>query len=146
MTMQTLYDTDFYAWSQQQAQLLQQQDFAHLDLANLIEEIEDMGKNRQRELNSRLQVLLAHLLKWQFQPDKRSPSWRATIRIQRAEIADLLTDNSSLRPQLPSFIARAYPKAQQAAWGETGLDEAIFPAICPYTQKQIFDDSFFPEA
>jgi hypothetical protein len=146
MTTQTLYDTDFYAWSQQQAHLLQRQDFAQLDLANLIEEIEDMGKNRQRELSSRLQVLLAHLLKWHFQPTNRSPSWRATIRIQRAELTDLLTDNPSLRPQLSSFINRAYPKARQAAWGETGLDEETFPTTCPYTQKQIFDDAFFPEA
>lgn len=145
MTTPTLYDTDFYAWSRQQADLLERQDFAHLDLTNLIEEIEDMGKNRQRELSSRLQVLLAHLLKWHFQPAKRSPSWRATIRIQRSEIADLLADNPSLRPQLPTFISRAYPKAQQAAWGETGLDEESFPLVCPYTQAQIFDDTFFPE-
>jgi Domain of unknown function DUF29 len=146
MTTQTLYETDFYAWSQQQAQLLEQRDFAHLDFTNLIEEIEDMGKNRQRELSSRLQVLLAHLLKWQYQPAKRSPSWQATIRIQRAELADLLADNPSLRPQLATFISRAYPKARQAAWGETGLEEATFPTLCPYTQKQIFDDTFLPEA
>ena len=149
MTTQTLYDTDFYAWSQQQAQMLQKQNFAHLDLTNLIEEIEDMGKNRQRELSSRLQVLIAHLLKWNYQPSAsrgaRSRSWSGTIRIQRSELQALLSDNPSLRPQIPSAIQRVYPNAVIIAWSETGLDESIFPATCPYPPKQILDSTFFPE-
>jgi hypothetical protein len=142
--MTTLYDTDFYAWTQAQADLLRRTQFGQLDIANLVEEIEDMGKNRQRELNSRLQVLIAHLLKWHFQPGSRSRSWEATIRIQRAEIVDLLNDNPSLRAELDSFIQRAYPKAQQAAWGETGLELKVFPPTCPYTTRQILDNNFFP--
>lgn len=149
MPIKTLYDTDFYAWSQQQAQMLQKQDFAHLDLTNLVEEIEDMGKNRQRELSSRLQVLIAHLLKWHYQPSDsrgaRSRSWSGTIRVQRAELQALLADNPSLRRQIPAVIQRVYPNAVIIAWSETGLDEEIFPPTCPYTPKQILDSTFFPE-
>ncbi|MFZ4664538.1 MAG: DUF29 domain-containing protein, partial [Caldilineaceae bacterium] len=86
MTTTTLYEKDFVAWTQAQADLLRQAQFNQLDIANLVEEIEDMGKNRQRELSSRLQVLLSHLLKWQYQPERRSPSWEIPIQLQRAEI------------------------------------------------------------
>lgn len=104
----------------------------------------DSGKNRQRELSSRLLVLLCHLLKWYYQPERRSPSWETTIQLQRAEIADLLADNPSLRPQLADFVTRAYPKARLAARGETGLDLKIFPVICPYAISAILDVDFFP--
>ena len=146
MSTTTLYETDFYAWTQAQAVALQQADFDQLDITHLIEEIEDMGKSQQRQLESRLIVLLVHLLKWQFQPSKRSTSWDATIRIQRLELVDLLADNSSLRPRLPQVLERAWPKARQGARGETGLELKIFPTSCPYTLSQIFDEAFFPES
>lgn len=146
MATTTLHETDFYAWTQAQAAALQQANFDQLDIANLIEEIEDMGKSQQRQLESRLIVLLVHLLKWQFQPNKRSPSWEATIRIQRLELADLLADNPSLRPRLPYFLERAWPKARQGARGETGLDLKLFPSTHSYTLLQVFDDAFFPDA
>jgi hypothetical protein len=142
----TIYDTDFYAWTQQQADLLRQGQLAELDVEHLIEEIEDMGQSQRRALSSRLQVLISHLLKWQFQPEKRSPSWEATIHIQRSEIVDLLADNPSLRPQLSLFVERAYPKARQAARGETRLPLEIFPPECPYTLEQILHADFFPAA
>ncbi|RIK43384.1 MAG: DUF29 domain-containing protein [Chloroflexi bacterium] len=145
-TTTTTYDTDFYAWTQQQANLLRQGELAKLDIEHLIEEIEDMGMSQRRALSSRLQVLISHLLKWQHQPDKRSPSWEATIHIQRSEIVDLLADNPSLRPQLNAFIERAYPKARQAARGETRLPLETFPAVCPYDPEQILDADFFPNA
>lgn len=113
MTTATLYDTDFYAWTQTQADLLRQEQFGKLDLTNLIEEIEDMGKNRQREVSHRLQVLIAHLLKWHFQPERRSPSWETTIRNQRDELTDLLADNPSLRSQVADYITRSYPRARR---------------------------------
>ena len=144
MATTTLHETDFYAWTQAQAAALQQANFDQLDIANLIEEIEDMGKSQQRQLESRLIVLLVHLLKWQFQPNKRSPSWEATIHIQRLELVDLLADNPSLRPRLPHFLERAWPKARLGARGETSIDLKIFPLNCHYTLAQIFDDAFFP--
>jgi hypothetical protein len=145
MTTATLYDRDFYAWTQTQAGLLRQAQFGKLDLTNLIEEIEDMGKNRQRELSGRLQVLLAHLLKWQFQPGHHSPSWETTIRNQRDELAELLVDNPSLRPQVAQYVTRAYPRSRRWAWSETGLDLKTFPITCPYTVQQILDEDFFPQ-
>ena len=138
------YETDFYAWTQQQAELLRQGQVTQLDVIHLLEEIEDMGQSQRRALTSRLQVLISHLLKWQFQPDKRSPSWESTIHIQRAEIADLLADSPSLRPQFKAFIERAYPKARQAARGETQLPIETFPEACPYTPAQILDEKFWP--
>ncbi|RIK33423.1 MAG: DUF29 domain-containing protein [Chloroflexi bacterium] len=144
--VESLYDSDFYAWTQNQADLLRQGDFRRLDLDNLIEEIEDMGKSQQRQLESRLVVLIAHLLKWQFQPDKRSRSWQATIRIQRIRLHKLLRENPSLRAQLDQVIIEAYEVAVEAAWGETGLDSTVFPTTCPYTAEQILDADFLPEA
>jgi hypothetical protein len=144
MSPAPLYETDFYAWTQQQAELLRQGQVTQLDVGHLLEEIEDMGQSQRRALTSRLQVLISHLLKWQFQPAKRSPSWEATIHIQRAEIADLLADNPSLRPQFNVLVERAYPKARQAARGETRLPITTFPEACPYTAAQLLDVEFWP--
>ena len=95
-----LYETDFYAWTLEQSQLLQEGNFKHLDIANLVEEIESLGKQQRQELRNRLGVLIGYLLKWDYQPGKRSKSWRVTIQIQRREIEDLLEDNPRARHQL----------------------------------------------
>ncbi len=145
MTTVQLYDTDFYAWTQEQASLLGQEKFEHLDLNNLIEEIEDMGKSQQRQLESRFAVLIAHLLKWEFQPNKRSRSWQATIRVQRIQLRKLLKQNLSMRTQVDQAIAETYEEALNLAWSETGLDFAAFPPTCPYTSQQILDEAFFVE-
>jgi hypothetical protein len=146
MTTAILYDTDFYAWTQTQADFLRQAQFGQLDIANLIEEIEDMGKSQQRQLESRLSILMAHLLKWQYQPDQRSRSWEGTIRVQRRHLQRLLDQNPSLRPQLAQAIANGYPDAVDVAWAETGLGEKDFPATCPYTAQQLLNETFFPQA
>ncbi|MEZ4867175.1 MAG: DUF29 domain-containing protein [Caldilineaceae bacterium] len=145
MSTATLYDTDLYAWTQEQANLLRQGQLAQLDIANLVEEIEDMGKSQQRQLESRLVILLAHLLKWHYQPERRSRSWEATLRVQRIQLQKLLKQNPSLRAQLADFIADAYEQAINLAWAETGLDFDIFPALCPYTVQDVLDSAFFPE-
>ncbi|MGA0200640.1 MAG: DUF29 domain-containing protein, partial [Prochlorotrichaceae cyanobacterium] len=95
--MNRLYDTDFYAWTVEQCQLLKNGDFQQLDLINLMEEIESLGKQQRQELRNRLGVLIGHLLKWDYQPQKRSKSWRVTIREQRREILQLLKENPSLK-------------------------------------------------
>jgi hypothetical protein len=105
----------------------------------LVEEIEVMGKNQQRQLYSRLVVLMTHLLKWQFQPSKQSRSWQATIRVQH-----LLDQNPSLRAQLDQTIVEAYADAIDEVWAETGLDVETFPSACPYTSAEILADTFFP--
>lgn len=144
MTTTTLYDTDFYAWTQNQAALLREAKFGQLDLTNLIEEIEEMGKSQRRELESRLVVLIAHLLKWHYQPGQRSRSWEASIQVQRSSLRRLLRDNPSLRARMREFVDSAYPDAVTVAWGETGLERSVFPQACPYANKEILEETFFP--
>jgi hypothetical protein len=139
-----LYDRDFYAWSQEQADLLRAGKLAQADIEHIAEEIDSMGRTEKRELISRLTVLLLHLLKWRYQPRKRGPSWEASIANQRDDIADHLDDNPSLRPLLPHALASAYRKAFREAVAETGLPGATFPETCPWTVTQVLDGGFWP--
>ncbi|HRJ41462.1 MAG: DUF29 family protein [Caldilineaceae bacterium] len=138
------YERDFYAWTQNQATLLRSHEFAHLDIDNLSEEIEAMGRSERRQLTNRLEVLLAHLLKWQFQPERRGRSWRSTVSEQRRRIARLLRDNPSLQPDLPLLLADAYQDARHAAADETGLDVTIFPAASPYPLEDVLAAEWLP--
>lgn len=140
----TLYETDFYAWIQQQAKLLRTQQWHQIDLPNLIEEIESLGKQQRQELRNRLSILLAHLLKWHYQPQKRSRSWLATLKVQRRDILDLLKENPSLQPYLEQALTIAYANARDLAMGETNLPEQTFPADFPYSLANILDETFFP--
>ena len=140
----SLYEQDFYAWTQQQAAILADHRWEDLDLANLIEEIESLGRKERQELRNRLAILIAHLLKWQFQPQKRSRSWLATIRIQRLDTMELLKDNPSLKPYLEEALEPAYQKAIALAVKETNLPNKTFPSQCPYILTDILDDSFYP--
>jgi hypothetical protein len=142
----SLYDTDFYAWANQQAALLRAGNLSAADIAHIAEEIESMGKTEKRELISRLTVLLLHLLKWQFQPERRGASWEATVTVQRDDLTDHLADNPSLKPQLPAAIDGAWRKAAILAAGETGLSRRSFPKDCPWSFEQMMDDSFWPGA
>lgn len=144
-TTATLYRADFYAWTKKQAALLQAEEFENLDLPNLIEEIEAMGTSQRNEVISRLKVLLMHLLKWQFQADHRSRSWRNTINVQRWDLEAVLEDNPSLRRELPDCIAKAYPRARREAIQETGLLRSPWPDSCPWTIEQILDEAWLPE-
>jgi len=142
----TLYETDFYGWTQQQANVLKAGDFASLDLDHLIDEIESMGKSEKRELESRLEVLLAHLLKWQFQPNFRGKSGQLTVIEQRKRIAYHLIDNPSLKSRIPEMYDRIYVFAVIRAVKETGMDESTFPNECPWTFDQVLDADFWPES
>ncbi len=139
-----LYEADFYAWTQEQARLLRNQQFSRIDWPNLIEEVESLGQQQRQELRNRLSVLVGHLLKWHYQPQNRSRSWLATLRIQRLDIADLLTDNPSLKPYLEEALPRAYLKGVELAVGETHLPHCTFPTVCPYPLAAILDSDFYP--
>jgi len=141
-----LYETDFYGWTQHQASVLRAGNFASLDLDNLIEEIEDMGKRQKQELRSRLSVLFAHLLKWQHQPTLQGNSWVSTIKVQRFEIRVHIDDNPSLKHYLDEIIAKAWQGALIIAETETGLLASRFPPLCPWTFEQVMDPDFWPEA
>ena len=143
-TVSNLYESDFYAWTQEQVRLLQDRRWDCLDLPNLIEEIESLGKREKQELRNRLGVLLGHLLKWEFQPTHRSKSWLATIREQRRESKDILKDSPSLKPYLAEAIEKAYQSGLDLVVRETPLDYPDLPETCPYSADQILDATFFP--
>ena len=146
MRPEPLYDTDFYAWTQQQAALLRVEKWEDLDYPNLAEEIESLGKREQHELAHRLMRLLQHLLTWQYQSVRHGRSWRSTIVEQRQRIAKQLRESSSLRSALPAMLEEEYHLARLKAGDETRLPEAIFPQTCPWTVEQLLDDTFWPEA
>ncbi|MDF5710976.1 MAG: DUF29 domain-containing protein [Nostoc sp. S4] len=143
---QNLYETDFHAWTQQQVKFLRHQEWSQLDLSNLIEEIEFLGRKERQELRNRLSLLIGHLLKWEYQPEQRSRSWLATIRVQRREILKLLSENPSLKPYLPQLLPEAYKNARDLASGETNLPLSTFAQECLYSLENIFSDRFYPGA
>ncbi|XWK90998.1 MAG: DUF29 domain-containing protein [Phormidium sp.] len=139
-----LYETDFYAWTQEQAKLLQEGVWESLDIINLVDEIESLGKQVRQELRNRLGVLLGHLLKWEFQPNKRSRSWFLTLREQRRRILEHLDENPSLKPYLPEALQKAYKDGLDLAIRETFLPDEEFPSECLYSIEQVLDATFFP--
>ena len=140
-----LYEQDFYAWTQTTAALIRAGKWYDLDREALAEEVESLGKSQHRELGSRLDVLVMHLLKWCYQPAEPSGSWRSTIRTQRRELRRLLEQNPSLRPLVVSIIADGYADARLEASDETGLPLATFPETCPWTAEQVLDAEFWPD-
>ena len=140
-----LYEQDFVLWTEKTARLLLAGRLNELDIGHIAEEIEDLGKNDRRELARRLRVLLTHLLKWGWQRDKRSRSWKATAATQRAELRALFRDSPSLKGQLPKAVGESYGDAVEQASLETGLPAEMFPKRCPFTPEQILNREFFPE-
>lgn len=139
-----LYKHDFNAWIHSQINLLTQGKVSELDVEHLVEELEEMGKSNLNELESRYVILIAHLLKWQFQPDYQGRSWSNSIDEQRIQISRLLRKFPSLKPKLQEAVEDAYPDALKLAAKETRLDKSIFPVDCPYTHEQLLDDEFLP--
>ncbi|MGB3558353.1 MAG: DUF29 domain-containing protein [Geitlerinemataceae cyanobacterium] len=123
----SLYETDFYAGTQEQAKLLKLQQWNQLDLPNLIEEIESLGKRERAELRNRLSILIGHLLKWQYQVSKRSRRWLMTLRVQRRETQALLEENPSLKPYLEEGLKKSYENGRDLAVKETNLPRKKFP-------------------
>jgi hypothetical protein len=139
------YDEDLFAWTQEQAALLRARHTEGLDWDNLAEEIEMAGGHDRRELESRLCVILLHLLKWQAQPELRGASWRKTLRTQRREIRKLLRQSPSLRRHVSLMMLDAYRDAVKDAVDETGLLEDRFPAECPYPPDDVLAEDHFPD-
>ncbi|MBF0337406.1 MAG: DUF29 domain-containing protein [Nitrospirae bacterium] len=140
-----LYEVDFYQWAFHNANLLRQGRFTEIDLENIIEELEGMARRDRRELLSRLKVLIMHLLKWQYQPNRRSESWSTTIRTQRDEIKFLLEDSPSLKYSIEIVIAKGFIAAKKDFEDETGISANILPETCIYTFEQLMDRGFWPQ-
>ena len=141
-----LYSQDFYAWTQEQAALLREGALQELDRANLVEEIEDLGRSARKELRSYLEGLVLHLLKWYYQPDYRSRSWRDSIEENRACVPESLQESPSLRPQLSTLLQECYPRARRKAARQTRLPLTTFSEVCPWTVEQVLADTFWPSA
>jgi hypothetical protein len=140
------YENDINAWSIEQARLLRAGRFDLLDIEHIAGEIEDVGKSEQRELASRMAGLLAHLLKWKYQPERRGASWEKTIKAQRKEISYALGESPSLTPKLqePRWLDMVWARAVAQAVNETGLD--CFPEECLWTvQDEILAETWLPQ-
>jgi hypothetical protein len=137
------YENDLYQWTQEQAEILRRRDISAIDFDNLAEEIESLGRSERREIASRLEVLLLHLLKWRFQSDQRGQSWWASIRDARNELERVLEDNPSLRALPAERLPKAYANARVRALEETRLYH--LPEACPWDADQILSPKFLPE-
>ena len=144
--MKPLYDTDFYSWLQEQARLLEQGQANQCDLDNLIEEVEDMGKRHLRKLDSHLTELLMHLLKWQYQPQKRKygHSWENSIRAHRKQARDLMEKYPSLEAKIISDWEGIFESALRSAVIDTDMTKKDFPGSCPWTFDQIMQEGWIP--
>jgi hypothetical protein len=145
MDMKAAYEKDVVAWATEQAALLRSGQLSDIDIDHIAEELEDVGKSEQRELASRMAVLLTHLLKWQYQPERRSKSWVRTITVQRKDVAYVLAESPSLRVKFDdtAWLEVVWGKAVVAASDETGLD--VFPDVCPWPMNQVLLDTFLPD-
>jgi hypothetical protein len=139
------YEQDYVCWLTEQVRLLRERCFVQLDLENLIEELEGQVRAEKNALRNRLRVLLAHLLKFHFQAQKKSASWVETIVEQREQIDSLLEKSPSLKRAVEEMMDWAYPRAVRKASKETGMPAAAFPSILPYTTAQVLDHDFYPE-
>ena len=142
----TLYEQDFFAWTQATAAKILQGNWCDIDSEVLAEEVESLGKSQQNALESRLEKLVLHLLKWRYQPEKRARghSWQLTILEQRRRLARLLQQNPSLRPTVPAILDESYVYIRRRTSLETRLPLATFPDTCPWTPEQVLDDDFWP--
>jgi Domain of unknown function DUF29 len=141
-----LYNEDFYLWIETTAKQLKDGKFAEIDLANLIEEIESMGRSEKRALKSNLLVLLMHLLKYKYQPEKRSNSWLSTIFEHRRRLKEDLSESPSLKKYFSDVFNESYQDARKQASLETGLSLDTFPVDCPFTTDEILNQDYLPES
>lgn len=140
----SLYELDFYQWAIHNADLLRQGKLNEIDIDNIAEEIEDMGINKKHEIASRLMILIMHLLKWQYQSQRRSRSWKSTISTQRAELEIVFENSPSLKYGIEAVIVKSYKRAMILFEDQTGISKKTLPDVCPYTFEQLSNYDFLP--
>ncbi|MBV9387131.1 MAG: DUF29 domain-containing protein [Chroococcidiopsidaceae cyanobacterium CP_BM_ER_R8_30] len=145
--IKTQYESDYYLWLEKTAALLREGKLSELDIPNLVEEIEDMGKSQKQALKSNLRILLMHLLKYKYQcrPDKYRNSWKYTIREHRKRIRETCKDSPSLKRYFTEVFNECYQDARELAADETGLPLDTFPQQSPFTPEQALDSNYLPE-
>ena len=145
MSIYPKHNKDFYGWALHTAQLIKDKKMDQIDTDSLIEELEDMGGSNENQLINRFAILIAHLLKWEYQPTIRSRSWEATIEEQRNKINRLIRKNPSLKPKILEAIEEGFLDSRSIIKKDTPLDLSILPKICPYTFDQLVSDLFYPQ-
>ena len=141
----TLYDQDYYLWLEHTTQLLKQGKFSGVDIPNLIDEIEGLAQNQKQALKSNIRVVLIHLLKYQYQPEKITDSWVNSINEHRDRIYDIFDDSPGLRQYLRNEFSKVYARARKRASRETQKPLDVFPTDCPFTIEQVLDENYFPQ-
>jgi hypothetical protein len=141
----SLYETDFHAWTQSQAEAIAECRWAGVDAANVADEIRSLGLQVEREIGDRLEILLSYLLKWRHLAEYRGLAWKENIDRQRQELADLWSENPSLSGRKDSSVAQAYGHARRRLKFETYFFTTDFPASCPFSADLVFDPKYFPE-
>jgi Domain of unknown function DUF29 len=141
----TLYETDFYAWTREQGRLLRERRWAELDLDGLVDEVECIGRSEKREIGDRLTILLAHLLKWKYQPGHRGTNWTGPIFEHRGQLASILEGSPSLWSFFREQVEDRYLSGRLLAAKESGIAFGLFPEGCPFSTDQVLDLHFFPE-
>jgi len=149
MLTKDLYDRDFFEWTQHNAELLRRGCLSQADIPHIAEEIADMGSRDQREVRSRLEEIILHLLKWKLQPALRynpsgGSSWLASVNKQRSELEGIFEQSPSLIHHGREAVAKVYARAVRSASAETGIPKRSFPAECPFTFDQLMDAEFLP--
>lgn len=140
-----LYDRDYYLWLSHTANLISEGKFSEIDAANLIEEIEDMGRSEKRAIESNLVVLLLHLLKYKYQPEKRSNSWKSSVREHRRRLRKAFSDSPSLKRHFEEVVDECYQDAREQAADETELPLDTFPQESPFTLAEILNPDYLPQ-
>ncbi|MBP0029193.1 DUF29 domain-containing protein [Roseofilum sp. Guam] len=143
--LSNLYDRDYYLWLETTSQLLRDRQLDRIDLEHLAEELEDMGKSEKRAIESNLEILLMHLLKYQYQLEKQTNSWRYTIYEHRDRIQKAFRDSPSLKNYFNQIFEGCYAKARQRAAIETGMNIDNFPELCPFSITETLDMDYWPE-
>jgi predicted DNA-binding ribbon-helix-helix protein len=145
LSLSTLYEQDYYLWLEQTAHLLRERRFQNVDVENLVEEIEDMGRSQKDALYSNLKVVLMHLLKWKYQQDLRSNSWRASIREHRQRLKKAFKDSPSLKRYFTEIFDECYSDARPLAADETNLPLDTFPELCPFSTDKVLNPDYLPD-
>ena len=145
LTVKTLYETDFNRWLEETAILLREGKLERLDIENLLEEIEGMSRSEKSALRSNLEQVLMHLLKWKYQPSKRSNSWKRSIVEHSYRLIEAFEDSPSLKPYFGEVFNKCYQKARVLASTETGLSKQVFPEICPFSEDDVLNPEYLPE-
>ncbi len=140
-----LYDRDYYLWLLHTAKLISEGKFAEVDAANLIEEIEDMGRSEKRAVESNLVVVLLHLLKYKYQPEKRTNSWKSSIREHRRRLKKAFADSPSLKRYFEEVFDECYQEAREQAADETGLPLDTFPQESLFTPAEALNPNYLPQ-